>query len=132
MPRGMHPNSKKALEEHRKKGQFKKNGENALKAQELSTVAKHEKRTFKEEFEAELSVMISQTDKHGKVIGKTTVKNAITKKAVQKALRGDLEALRLIRDTIGEKPVETIMVSEVDSNVISEVERMVNDAATGG
>ena len=132
MPRGMHPNSLKALEEHRKKNNFKKNTANAVRAAEKSAAVRAQKRTFKEEFEAELSVMITQTDRRGKVIGQTTVKNAITKKAVQKALRGDLEALRLIRDTIGEKPVETIMVSEVDSGVISEVERMVNDAAASG
>ncbi len=132
MPRGMHPNSRKALEEHRKKNQFRE-GEKKLKEDvEKREQTKAAKRTFKEEFEAELSVMISQTNRAGKVVGQTTVKNAITKKAVQKALRGDLEAIRFIRDTIGEKPVETIMVSEVDSNVISEVERMVNDAATGG
>lgn len=135
MPRGKHPNSLKALEEHRKKNQFRageKQVEQAKKAAEQSAIIRAQKRTFKEEFEAELAVMIDQRDKDGNVIGKTTVKNAITKRAVQKALKGDLEALRLIRDTIGEKPIETIMVSEVDSKVIDEVERMVNDSATGG
>ena len=132
MPRGMHPNSQKALAEYRKKNQFRKGEKKRKEDVEKREQTKAAKRTFKEEFEAELSVMISQKDGNGKVIGKTTVKNAITKKAVQKALRGDLEALRLIRDTIGEKPVETIMVSEVDSSVIAEVERMVNDAAAGG
>lgn len=34
-------------------------------------------------------------------------------------------ALEFIRDTIGEKPIEKVMVTEVDQDTIDEVERMV-------
>ena len=37
------------------------------------------------------------------------------------------KAFETIRDTIGEKPVDKIMVSDVEPGVIAEIERMVND-----
>ena len=120
MPRGTHPNSLKALEEHRKKTLFDR--ESAVEAKKKSTEAINRRRTFREEFEIELSAVI----RDGKG-NETTVKNAITKAAVQKALKGDLRAQEFIRDTIGEKPVENIVVTTADPAVIEEVEAMVYD-----
>lgn len=120
MPRGMHPNSLKALAENRHKGQF--NGERAVEAKKQSAAAVVRKRTFREEFEIELAAII----RDGKG-NETTVKNAITKAAVQKALKGDLRAQEFIRDTIGEKPAENIVVTAADPDVIKEVEAMVYD-----
>lgn len=37
------------------------------------------------------------------------------------------KAFETIRDTIGEKPVDKVMVSEVDPKVIDEVERLVSE-----
>lgn len=121
MPRGMHPNSRKALEEHRKKTAF--NHELGVELQKKSAEAKIKKRTFREEFEAELAAMIK--DKLGNEI---TVKNAITKTAVQKAIKGDLRAIELIRDTIGEKPAENIVLFEAEPAVITEIETMVYES----
>lgn len=44
------------------------------------------------------------------------------------------KAFEVIRDTVGEKPTEKIMVADVDPSVISEVERMVSedDEGAGG
>lgn len=120
MPRGMHPNSRKALEENRHKGQF--TGEKSVEYTQKAIATKNKKRTFREEFEIELSAVI--TDGKGQ---KVTVKNAITKMAVQKAIKGDLRALEFIRDTIGEKPIENILISEVDPDVVKEVEAVVRD-----
>lgn len=120
MPRGMHPNSRKALEENRHKGGI--NAENAVELGKKSAESKRRRKTFREEFEAELAATI--TDAKGQ---KTTVKNAITKMAVQKAIKGDLRALEFIRDTIGEKPIENILISEVDPDVVREVEAIVRD-----
>ena len=121
MPRGMHPNSRKALEENRKNTMFHR--ESAVEAQKNSTVKKLKNRTFREEFEIELQAVIR--DRNG---NETTVKNAITKAAVQKALKGDLRAQEFIRDTIGEKPSENIVVSTADPDVIKEIEAMVYDS----
>ena len=120
MPRGTHPNSLKALAENRAKGQF--HSESAVKAQQESTAKHLRNKTFKEEFELELAAIIR--DNHG---NETTVKNAITKAAVQKALKGDLRAQEFIRDTIGEKPADNIVLTTADPDIIREVEAMVYD-----
>lgn len=121
MPRGMHPNSRKALEENRHRGSF--TAENALENSEKAAKAKARNRTFREEFEQELAAMIS--DGSGK---KVSVKSALTKTAVQKALRGDLRALEFIRDTVGEKPVETVNIQQPDFSALDKLmEEMGND-----
>ena len=96
MPRGMHPNSLKALEQHRKT----LCGESAVKAAQKTHEVRRQKRTFREEFEAEL----------------------------QKAIKGDLRAIELIRDTIGEKPAENIVLFEAEPAVITEIETMVYES----
>lgn len=112
MPRGMHPNSRKALEENRKATQFKP-GESAVTAADKSNAKQAQKRTFKEEFEIELSAKIR--DSKG---NETTVKNAISKKMIQKALNGDQRAAEFIRDCIGEKPKETVEVVKADYSAL--------------
>lgn len=121
MPRGTHPNSLKALEENRERTRF--NRETALKAGKKSVEAHAAKRTFREEFELELAAMISDASGN-----KVTVKNALTKTAVQKALRGDLRALSFIRDTIGEKPAETVQLLQPDYTELDKLmEAMADD-----
>ena len=46
---------------------------------------------------------------------------------MKKALKGDVKAFEVLRDTAGEKPIDKVMVADVDQSVIDEVERMVND-----
>ena len=46
-------------------------------------------------------------------------------KQYEKALSGDTRAFEVVRDTVGQKPVEKVMMSEVDIEVVNEVERMV-------
>ena len=121
MPKGDNPNSRANLLKG-KETQFKQGEKKPREEIEKREATKARKRSFKEEFEAELAAMV--TDKHG---NQTTTKNAISKMAVQKAMRGDLRALEIIRDTIGEKPVENIMIASVDSDVINEIERAVYD-----
>ena len=48
-------------------------------------------------------------------------------KLAQKALAGDVKAFEVLRDTAGEKPVEKVMMADVEQSVIDDVERMVND-----
>ena len=62
--------------------------------------------------------------------GKT--QNNIVMALVKEALSGNnsgsvTKAFEVIRDTIGEKPVEKVVVAEVDQSIIDEVEKMVND-----
>lgn len=49
----------------------------------------------------------------------------------RKALGGDLDAFKIVRDTAGQKPVEKVMIAEVEQSVIDEVEAMVMDNDEG-
>lgn len=52
-------------------------------------------------------------------------------KLAQKALSGDVKAFEVLRDTAGEKPVEKVMLADVEQSVIDDVERLVNDEQRG-
>ena len=68
------------------------------------------------------------TGKDGKTMTGT---EAMAAKAFQAALKGDWRAWELVRDTAGQKPVERVMVADVEASVIAEVEAMVNGQETG-
>ena len=44
---------------------------------------------------------------------------------MNKALRGDTKAFEVVRDTAGQKPIEKIMVADVDAGVVEQIESMV-------
>ena len=50
---------------------------------------------------------------------------AISIAVFKKALAGDLKAYELVRDTAGQKPIDKVMLAEVDQTTINEVEAMV-------
>ena len=80
--------------------------------------ARRERKTLREELLALLSAGDTQKDMNLALI--------------QRALNGDTKAYEVVRDTIGEKPVDKIVVAEVDQTIINEVEAMVNDDETAG
>lgn len=113
MPRGnpqnLVPVTKRSKEEARKisSNGGKKSGE-----------ARRKRKTLREELLAllsdgdtqhEISLALIQEAKEGNNAGSVT------------------KAFETIRDTIGEKPVDKIVVAEVDQTVIDEVEAMLND-----
>lgn len=60
---------------------------------------------------------------------------SVTLALIEKAMSGDTKAFEVIRDTIGEKPIDKVMIADVEPSVIAEVEAMVltdDDTATGG
>ena len=63
-------------------------------------------------------------DKAGKTITGT---EAITAKLFEQAMKGNIKAFETLRDTVGQKPVEKVMIAEVEQDVIDEVERAVLD-----
>lgn len=65
-------------------------------------------------------------------LGKMTGSEALSVQLMKKALNGDVKAFEVLRDTAGEKPVDKVMVADVDKSVIDEVEKMVNDAGASG
>lgn len=81
--------------------------------------ARRKRKTLKEE----LLLMLSE--------GET--QQSVTLALIGKAMSGDTKAFEVIRDTIGEKPVDKVMIADVEPSVIAEVEAMVNaDTETSG
>lgn len=66
------------------------------------------------------------TDKSGNTVSGA---EALAVKLFKKAMDGDVKAFEVLRDTSGQKPVEKIMVADVEPAVIAEVEAMVNGKA---
>ena len=73
--------------------------------------ARRKRKTLKEE----LLLMLSE--------GET--QQSVTLALIEKAMGGDTKAFEVIRDTIGEKPVDKVMIADVEPSVIAEVEAMV-------
>lgn len=61
------------------------------------------------------------TENGEKMTGADAIATGIFKKAVD----GDISAAVFVRDTAGQKPVEKVMIAEIDPDVVAEVERMV-------
>lgn len=78
--------------------------------------ARRKRKTLKEE----LLLMLSE--------GET--QQSVTLALVEKAMSGDTKAFEVIRDTIGEKPVDKVMIADVEPAVIAEVEEIVNGQET--
>lgn len=72
----------------------------------------------------ELLLEREYTDKNGNKLSGT---EAITAKLFEQAMKGNIRAFETLRDTIGQKPVERVMIAEVEQDVIDEVERMVRE-----
>ena len=63
------------------------------------------------------------TDKHGNPMSGAQLMAAI---AAREAAKGNPKFWELIRDTAGYKPVDKVMVADVDPAVIDDIERIVN------
>lgn len=98
--------------------------ERASKAGKASGEARRARRTLKEE----LIALLSDGD----------IQERISVALIKEAMNGNnagsvTKAFEVIRDTVGEKPTEKIMIADVDRSVIDEVEKAVlDDPATGG
>lgn len=64
--------------------------------------------------------------------GKKLGSEMLSAMLMKKAMSGDIKAFEVLRDTAGEKPVDKVMVADVDKSVIDEVEKIVNDAGASG
>ena len=108
MPRG-NPQNLKPLNTRSKEDQMKIRSNGGKKSGEV----RRKRKQLREELLALLSAGNTQKN--------------ISLALIDQALNGNVKAFETIRDTIGEKPVEKVVMSEVDPNVISEVEEMVKN-----
>ena len=101
--------------------------EEASKGGKKSAEVRREKAQISKYINAWLEA--ESTDAKGKTM---TGAEAAASRLIQRFMRdGDLKAFELLRDTAGQKPVERIMVADVEPSVIAEVEAMVNGSETG-
>jgi hypothetical protein len=63
---------------------------------------------------------------------KMTGAELITLKLYEQAVQGNVKAFEVLRDSIGQKPIEKVMLAEVDQTVIDEVESAVYDDGEEG
>lgn len=90
--------------------------ERASKAGKASGAARRARRTLKEE----LLLLLSDGD----------IQERLSLALIDEALNGNkagsvTKAFEVIRDTVGERPTEKIMIADVDRSVIDEVEKAV-------
>jgi hypothetical protein len=90
------------------------------KGGKASAEARRKKRDLREALEMLLEKDFK--DKNGNVLSGTEV---ITAKLFEKASKGDVRAFETIRSTVGQDPVQKVMIAEVDQSVIDEVESAV-------
>ncbi len=94
--------------------------EEASRGGKASAKARRKKKELRECLEMLLEKEFS--DKKGRT---QTGAELIAFKQFQKAMDGDTRAFEVVRDTAGQKPIEKVMVAEVDNDVINEIEDMV-------
>ena len=88
----------------------------AQKGGKRSGEVRRARKTLKEE----LLLLLSEGDTQQR-ISTALIEEALGKSKVGSVTR----AYEVIRDTVGEKPVEKVMVSEVEQDVIDEIEKAV-------
>ena len=91
--------------------------ENARKAGKASGKARQERKTFREGLLLLLNEPLK--DKSGNITDNTT-QDAIIAALVKRAANGDTRAFEMIRDTIGEKPVQDVKVSTGDFSALDD------------
>lgn len=78
-----------------------------------SQIARQENAKKKRDIRLALEILLEKdyTDKHGNTM---TGAEAIALKQLEKALKGDTKAFEVVRDTVGQKPVEKVALGATD------------------
>lgn len=122
MPRGDNPNSRKNLE---KGTPFNEETASEAGKKSVNSEKRKEKKLLKECLEILLDRNINIKD--GETTRTVNGAEAVSIALFRKALKGDTRAFEILRDTIGQKPVEKVVVSDINPDVISEVESLVKE-----
>ena len=95
--------------------------EEASKGGKASAESRAARKTFREGLLLLLNEPLK--DKGGNPTDKTT-QDAIIAGLVKRAINGDTRAFEMIRDTVGEKPIERLAMTTPNAEVIDGVENM--------
>lgn len=87
-------------------------------------VASGEARRRKKDLKIALEALLEKEYNNGKG-EKISGAELLAYKQFDKALKGDTKAFEVVRDTAGQKPVERVVVAEVDQDIVDEVEAIV-------
>lgn len=100
--------------------------EEAVKNGAAGGIASGQSRREKRDLRRALEMLLEKEykDKAGNSLTGT---EAISAKLFEQAMKGNIKAFETLRDTVGQKPVEKVMIAEVDQRIIDEVERAVLD-----
>ena len=109
------PQSERTKEEQR---------EIARKGGIASGKARREKADLRRQMQIWLESDVT-TDKHGNPMSGAQLMAAI---AAREAAKGNAKFWELIRDTAGYKPVDKVMIADVDQAVIDDIERIVDES----
>ena len=103
---------------------FQTGGERAREAGKLSGIARKEKGDLRKLCQLWMEEEVA-TGKDGE---KITGGQMMVRVAVKEVAKGNSKFWELLRDTAGFKPVDRVMVADVDPAVIEDVEQMVKEA----
>ena len=117
MPRNGTKNLKPNTRENRTKEEQK---QIAIKGGIASGKARREKKTLRQCLE----ILLERTLKDKKGIEMTGAE-AVSLKVFEKALKGDIRAFEVLRDTAGQKPIEKVQM-KTDINIAESEERLSN------
>lgn len=102
---------------------FRTSDERAKEAGKLSGIARKEKGDLRRLCQTWMEAEVG-TDSNGE---KITGGQMMVRVAVKEMARGNPRFWELLRDTAGYKPVDRVMVAEVDPAVVEEVESLVKE-----
>lgn len=96
--------------------------EEASKGGKASGEARRRRKAFSEAFDMLLQKEFA--DQNGNVL---TGVEAIAAKTFQAAMNGDLKAMQIIRDTVGEMPIQRVETVEISEETYRRVEEALKD-----
>lgn len=76
--------------------------------------------------------MLLEKEMQAKTGETMTGAEALAAKLFSEAMKGNVKAFEVLRDTAGQKPADKLIISEVDDDIVDEVEAMVNDEEASG
>lgn len=112
-----------ANEQNLRPGEYKLSQEEAKKGGIASGKARREKADLRRQIQIWMESEVA-TDKNGNPLSGAQYMAAV---AVVEMKKGNPKFWELLRDTAGFKPVDKVMVADVDPAVIDDIERIVNE-----
>lgn len=109
-------------EQNLRPSEYKFSHEDSVKGGKASVASRRRRKAFAEAYEVLLQKEF--TDHNGNRLQGV---EAIAVKTFQLAMNGDLKAMQIIRDTVGEMPVQRMEIDTIDPQARERVERILSE-----